>query len=81
MRCLGMLARILCVLLRLAGMLLALRMVILAVSIGSGAVGLRCVFVMLRRFVVCVFHSKFSDWPANCGFRKCALNSGRNAQQ
>jgi hypothetical protein len=39
-------------------------MVILAVRLGSGAMGLRRVFVMLGSLVVCVFHCEF-PWLAD----------------
>jgi hypothetical protein len=51
-----MLVCILRVLLGLARVLLALGVVILAVRLGSGTMGLRRGFVMLRRLVVGVFH-------------------------
>ena len=47
-------------LLGLRGMFLALGVVVFAMSIGGGTMGLRCVFVMFRRFVVCFFHGVFS---------------------
>jgi hypothetical protein len=59
-RRLGMLVCILCVLLGLSRVLFALGVVILAVRLGSGAVGLRGSLVMFRRLVVGVFHFDFS---------------------
>ena len=55
-----MLVCILRVLLGLVRVLFALGVVILAVRIGSGTMGLRRGFVMLRRLVVGFFHSDFS---------------------
>ena len=55
-RGLRMSARILRMLLGLAGIFLALGMVILAVRVGRCAMRLRCGFVMFRRLVVFVFH-------------------------
>ncbi|HEX3504698.1 MAG TPA: hypothetical protein VHU22_15015, partial [Xanthobacteraceae bacterium] len=58
-RRLGMLARALCVLLGLGRVLLALDMVVLAVSFGGGTMRLCRGLVMLRRLVVFVFHVDF----------------------
>jgi hypothetical protein len=56
----GMLACVLRVLLGLGGVLLTLHMVVLAVRLGGGAMGLRRGLVVFRRFVVFVFHLVFS---------------------
>jgi hypothetical protein len=61
-----MLVGILRVLLSLRGMFLALDMVITAVSIGSGPMGLRCVVVLFRRLVVFFLHSVFSLLAEEC---------------
>jgi hypothetical protein len=67
MRRLGMLVCVLRVLLSLSRMLLTLGVLILAVSVGSGAMRFCRGFVMLRCLVVCVFHADFSYWPENSG--------------
>jgi hypothetical protein len=56
----GMLVCALRVLLGLGRVLLTLGVVVLAVRLGSGAMGLRRRLVMFRRFVVFVFHLVFS---------------------
>jgi hypothetical protein len=56
-------------LLGLRGMFLALGMVILAMSVGSGAMRLRCVFVLLSRLVVILFHGVFSLLAEECRLR------------
>jgi hypothetical protein len=60
MRRLGMLACILCMLLGLGRVLFALCVIILAVRLGSGSMGLRRGLVMFRRLVMSVFHFDFS---------------------
>ena len=67
LRRLGMLAGILRVLLGLVGMLLALGVVVAAVSRGRGTMRLRRGFMMFRCCVVCVFHVEFSCWPKDLG--------------
>jgi hypothetical protein len=67
LRRLGMLACILRVLLGLVRIFLALDVVILAVSLGSGTMRLCRGLVMFRRLVVCVLHVVFSCWPKNLG--------------
>ena len=62
-----MLIRVLRVLLSLGSVLFALGMVILAVRLGGGTMGLCRRFVMFRRLIVCVFHFDFSCWPENFG--------------
>ena len=64
-----MLVCVLRMLLGLGGVLLALGMVILAMSVGSGAMRLRCVFVLLRRLVVIFFHAVFSLLAEECRLR------------
>jgi hypothetical protein len=63
-----MLIRVLRVLLGLGSVLFALGMIVPAMRLGSGAMGLCCGLVMFRRLVVCVFHFVFSRWPTNCGY-------------
>jgi hypothetical protein len=53
-------------LLGLRRMFLALGMVILAMSVGSGTMRLRCVFVLLRRLVVIFFHGVFPLSAEEC---------------
>jgi hypothetical protein len=77
----GMFVRGLCVLLGLGRVILALGMIIPAVSVGSGPMGLCCRFVVFRRLVVCVFHIDFPYWPTNLGCHKSDLNSGCSAWQ
>jgi hypothetical protein len=62
-----MIAGVLRMLLGLAGMFLALGVIVLAVRIGGGTMGLCCGLVMFRRFVVCVFHVISRCWPNNIG--------------
>jgi hypothetical protein len=66
-RRLGILVCVLRVLLGFASVLLTLGMIILAVRVGSGTMGLCRRFVMFRRLIVCVFHFDFSCWPENFG--------------
>jgi hypothetical protein len=66
-RGLGMLVGALRVLLGLVRIFLALDVVVLAVSLGGGTMGLCRGLVMFRRLVVCVFHVEFSCWPKNLG--------------
>jgi hypothetical protein len=51
----------------LRGMFLTLGVIVLAVRISGGPMGLRCGLVMFRRFVVCVFHVISRCWPKNIG--------------
>jgi len=62
-----MLICVLRVLLGFDSVLLTLGMVILAVRLGSGTMGLCRRFVMFRRFIVCLFHFNFSCWPEYFG--------------
>ncbi len=62
-----MLVCILRVLLGLGRVLLTLAMLVLAVRVGSGTMGLCRGFVMFCRLVVRVFHVDFSYWPENFG--------------
>jgi hypothetical protein len=62
-----MLMGILRVLLGLVRMFLALGVVILAVSVGGGAMGFCRGLVMFRCAVMGVFHVVFSCWPKNLG--------------
>jgi len=62
-----MLICVLRVLLGFDSVLLTLGMVILAVRLGSGTMGLCRRFVMFRRLIVCVFHFDFSCSPENTG--------------
>jgi hypothetical protein len=62
-----MIAGVLRMLLGLGGMFLALGVIVLAVRISGGTMGLRCGLVMFRRFVVCVFHVISRCWPKNIG--------------
>jgi len=62
-----MLIRVLRVLLSLGSVLFALAMLILAMSLGGGTMGLCSGFVMFRSLVVFVFHVGSSRWPTNRG--------------
>jgi hypothetical protein len=57
-----MIEGVLRMLLGLGGMFLALGVIVLAVRIGGGTMGLRCGLVMFRRFVVCLFHLISRCW-------------------
>jgi hypothetical protein len=76
-----MIAGVLRMLLGLGGMFLALGVIVLAVRIGGGTMGLRCGLVMFRRFVVCVFHLISRRWPKNIGAPSSGLKSGRTECQ
>ena len=76
-----MLACILGVLLSLGSVFFAFGMIVLAVRIGGGTMGLRCGLVMFRRFVVCVFHLISRRWPKNIGAPSSGLKSGRTECQ
>ena len=63
-------------LLGLSGMFLALGMIILAMSIGSGTMRLGCVFVMFRRLVVVFFHGVSSLLSEECRHHEYGPQSG-----
>ena len=65
---LGLIIGILRMLLGLGGIFLALGVVVFVVSVGCGAMRLRCGLVLLGRLVVRVFHVAFSCWPKNIGW-------------
>src|SRR4029077_13287837 len=67
LRSLGMLVCVLRVVWGLVGWLLALGVVVAAVSRGRGTMRLCRGFVMFGCLVVCVFHIEFSCWPKNLG--------------
>lgn len=72
-----MLTCVLRVLLGLGSVLLTLGVVVPAVRIGGGAMGLRRGLVMFRRFVVLVFHVVFSCGPEILAVTASGLNSVR----
>ena len=76
-----MIAGVLRMLLGLGGMLFALGVIVLAVRISGGTMGLRCGLVKFRRFVVCVFHVIFSLLAEEYRHSNSNLNSGRTECQ
>jgi len=80
-RRLGMLVCVLGVLLGLSRVLLTLAMIILAVRVGSGAVGLCRGLVMFRRLVVRVFHFESHIGRRITATDKSDLDSGRIERQ
>jgi hypothetical protein len=80
-RDLGMLTCVLRILLGLGRVLLTLGVVIPAVRLGGGAMGLRCGLVMFRRFVVFVFHVVFSCGQLISTVTASDLNSVRTVWQ